>query len=113
MYDEPFRWVEAVRNRHDYLEDQLSTGSPIIGLPYRDGALLATLGTGTPKLYEIYDQIALGGMGHPADLEKLRNVVLDVAHVEGFNRSPADVTLGRLMKSIMTAYSKRTVALWS
>lgn len=98
MYEEPYRWVEAIRNRHDYLEDQLSTGSPIVALPFQNGALLVTLGTGTPKLYEVYDQIAFGGMGHPADLEKLRNVVLDLAHVEGFNRSPADVTVHRLMK---------------
>lgn len=96
MYDEPYRWVEAIRNRRDYLEEQLSAGSPIVGLPYQNGILLVTVGTG--KLYEIYDQIAFGGMGHPADLEKLRNIVLDMAHVEGFNRSPVDVTVQRLMK---------------
>ncbi len=107
MYDEPFRWVEAVRNRHEYLEDQLAAASPIVGLAYRDGALLVTLGGGTPKLYEIYDQIALGGMGHPADLEKLRNAVLDAAHIEGFNRSPADVTLGRLMKFVLAPVVKQ------
>jgi proteasome alpha subunit len=98
MYDEPYRWVEAIRNRHEYLEDQLAAGSPIIALSFEHGALLVTVGSGTPKLYEIYDQIALGGIGHPADLEKLRNVVLDIAHVEGFNRSPADVTVRRLLK---------------
>ncbi len=98
MYDEPYRWVEAIRNRHEYLEDQLSAGSAIIALPFQSGALLATLGTGTSKLYEIYDQIAFGGMGHPADLEKLRNVALDIAHVEGFNHSPADVTVRRLLR---------------
>lgn len=98
MYEEPYRWVEAVRNRREYLEEQLSAGGPIVAFPYEHGALLATLGGGTPKLYEVYDRIAFGGMGHPADLEKLRNVVLDTAHVEGFNRSPADVTVQRLMK---------------
>jgi proteasome alpha subunit len=99
MYEEPYRWIEAVRNRREYLEEQLSAGGPIVALPYENGALLATLGGGgTPKLYEVYDQIAFGGMGHPADLEKLRNVVLDTAHVEGFNRSPVDVTVQRLMK---------------
>ena len=98
MYEEPYRWIEAVRNRREYLEEQLSAGGPIVALPYENGALLATLGGGTPKLYEVYDQIAFGGMGHPADLEKLRNVVLDSAHIEGFNRSPVDVTVQRLMK---------------
>lgn len=107
VYDEPYRWVEAVRNRRDYLEEQLSAGSPIVALPYENGVLMATLGTGTPKLYEIYDQIAFGGIGHPADIEKLRNVVLDAAHVEGFNRSPADVTIRRLMKFILAPMVKQ------
>jgi proteasome alpha subunit len=107
VYDEPYRWVEAVRNRRDYLEEQLSAGSPIVALPYENGVLMATLGTGTPKLYEIYDQIAFGGIGHPADLEKLRNVVLDAAHVEGFNRSPVDVTVRRLMKFILAPMVKQ------
>ena len=53
---------------------------------------------GTPKLYEIYDRLALGGMGHPTDLEKLRFSLLEMAHVEGFNRSPSDVTGSRLVK---------------
>jgi proteasome alpha subunit len=107
MYDEPYRWVEAVRNRRDYLEEQLSAGSPIVALPYESGVLMATLGNGTPKLYEIYDQIAFGGIGHPADLEKLRNVVLDAAHVEGFNRSPVDVTIRRLMKFVLAPMVKQ------
>jgi len=98
MFEEPYRWVEAIRNRREYLEEQLSEGSPIVGIAFENGVLLATIGTGTPKLYEIYDQIAFGGIGHPADLEKLRNTMLDMAHIEGFNRSPVDVTVRRLMK---------------
>lgn len=98
MYEEPFRWIEAVGNRRQYLDDQFKQGSPIIALSYSDGILLFTFGRGTPKLYEIYDRIALGGMGHPADLEKLRFSLLDLAHVEGFNRSPSDVSATRLMK---------------
>jgi proteasome alpha subunit len=98
MFEEPYRWVEAIRNRRDYLEEQLSAGSPIVGLSFENGILLATVGAGTAKLYEIYDQIAFGGIGHPADLEKLRNAMLDMAHIEGFNRSPIDVTVRRLMQ---------------
>ncbi len=98
MFEEPYRWVEAIRNRRDYLEEQLSAGSPIVGLSFEKGILLATVGAGTPKLYEIYDRIAFGGIGHPADMEKLRNTMLDMAHIEGFNRSPIDVTVRRLMK---------------
>ena len=98
MYEEPFRWIEAVGNRRQYLDDQFRQGSPIVAVPYSDGIVLVTFSRGTPKLYEIYDRIALGGMGHPADLEKLRFSLLDMAHLEGFNRSPSDVTGTRLMK---------------
>ena len=98
MFEEPYRWIEAIRNRREYLEEQLASGSPIISLPYQDGIVIATLGGGSSKLYEVYDQIALGGLGHPTDLEKLRTTVLEIAHIEGFNRSPADVNLQRLIK---------------
>jgi proteasome alpha subunit len=98
MYEEPYRWIEAVGNRRQYLDEQLRQGSPVVALSYADGILLLTLSRGTPKLYEIYDRIGLAGMGHPADLEKLRFSLLEMAHVEGFNRSPSDVTGARLMK---------------
>lgn len=98
MYEEPYRWVEAVGNRRRYLDEQFRQGSPVIALSYADGLLLLTVGRGTPKLYEIYDRIGLGGMGHPADLEKLRFGLLEMAHTEGFNRSPSDVTGARLVK---------------
>ncbi len=72
MYEEPYRWVEAVGNRRTYLDEQFRQGSPVVALGYDGGLLLTTVSKGTSKLYEIYDRIALGGMGHPADLEKLR-----------------------------------------
>ena len=98
MYEEPYRWVEAVGNRRQYLDEQFKQGSPVVALPYEGGILLATVSKGTAKLYEIYDRLALGGMGHPTDLEKLRFSLLEMAHVEGFNRSPSDVTGSRLVK---------------
>lgn len=98
MYEEPYRWVEAVGNRRQYLDEQFKQGSPVVALTYNGGILLTTVSKGTPKLYEIYDRLALGGMGHPTDLEKLRFSLLEMAHVEGFNRSPSDVTGSRLVK---------------
>ena len=98
MYEEPYRWIEAVGNRRQYLDEQFTMGSPVVALAYADGIVMLTVSRGTRKLYEIYDRIALGGMGHPADLEKLRFSLLEMAHVEGFNRSPSDVTGARLMK---------------
>lgn len=98
MYEEPYRWVEAVGNRRHYLNEQFRQGSPVVGVTYEKGILLLTVSKGTPKLYEIYDRLALGGMGHPADLEKLRFTLLEMAHVEGFSRSPSDVTGSRMVK---------------
>jgi proteasome alpha subunit len=98
MYEEPYKWVEAVGNRRQYLDEQFKQGSPVVALVYETGILLLTVSKGTPKLYEIYDRLALGGMGHPADLEKLRFSLLEMAHVEGFNRSPSDVTGSRMVK---------------
>ena len=37
-------------------------------------------------------------MGHPADVERLRMNLLDMAHLEGFNRSAQDVTSTRLLQ---------------
>jgi proteasome alpha subunit len=98
MYEEPYKWVEAVGNRRQYLDEQFIQGSPVVALAYDAGIVLLTVSKGTPKLYEIYDRLALGGMGHPADLEKLRFSLLEMAHVEGFNRSPSDVTGSRMVK---------------
>ncbi len=98
MYEEPYKWVEAVGNRRQYLDEQFTQGSPVVALAYDAGILMLTVSKGTPKLYEIYDRLALGGMGHPADLEKLRFSLLEMAHVEGFNRSPSDVTGSRMVK---------------
>ena len=98
MYEEPYRWVEAVGNRRTYLDEQFKQGSPVVALAYEGGLLLTTVSKGTPKVYEIYDRIALAGMGHPTDLEKIRFNLLEMAHTEGFNRSPSDVTGARLVK---------------
>ena len=97
MLEEPYRWVEAINNRREYLEDQLSGGSPVVGMTYADGVLLLTTTPGPRKLFEIYNEIAFAAVGHPADIEKLRKAVIDIAHIEGFNLSARDVTLQRLV----------------
>ena len=94
MIEEPYRWVEAIATRRDYIEMQLATGSPVIALRYADGILLFTVGQ--QKLFEIYDRIALGAIGHPGDIERLRMTAIELASTEGFTRSAADVSLRRL-----------------
>jgi proteasome alpha subunit len=97
MIDEPYRWLEAVANRREYIQDQLKGGSPIIVLAYDNGLLLATIGREHQKIFEVYDRVAFSAIGHPADIEKLRMVGIDMAHVEGFTRAIQDVSLRRIV----------------
>ncbi len=97
MTEEPYRWLEAITNRREYIEDQISPGLPVVVLSADPGILLLTIRTSTPKLFEIYDHLALGSLGHPADIEKVRQTVIDAAHVDGFTRSPGDVSARRLV----------------
>lgn len=96
MIEEPYRWVEAIANRREYIEHQLAAGSPIVVLSYRDGILLFTLSRERQKIFEIYDRIAMGGIGHPGDIERLRLAAIELCSTEGFARSAHDVSLRRL-----------------
>jgi proteasome alpha subunit len=97
MIEEPYRWVEAIANRREYIEDQLRRGSPIVLLNYADGLLLLTVSRETRKIFEVYDRVAFSALGHPADIERMRLVAIDLAHIEGFNRAVNDVSLRRLV----------------
>src|ERR1700736_2984249 len=96
MIEEPYRWVEAIANRREYIETQLASGSPIAAVGYRDGIVFLTLGAARQKLFEVYDRIAMGAIGHPGDIERLRMAAIELASTEGFTRSAADVSLRRL-----------------
>lgn len=96
MIEEPYRWVEAIANRREYIETQLASGNPIAAVGYGDGILFLTLGATRQKVFEIYDRIAMGAIGHPGDIERLRMAAIELASTEGFTRSAADVSLRRL-----------------
>lgn len=95
--EEPYRWLEAIQNRREYIEDQMRTAQPVVALAAPPGIVLLTVRRSTPKIFEIYDRLALAGLGHPADIEKVRLAAIDAAHVEGFTRSPQDVSARRLV----------------
>ena len=97
MIEEPYRWVEAIANRREYIEAQLAPGSPIAALGYRDGILFLTVSQTRQKIFEIYDRIAMGAIGHPGDIERLRMAAIELASTEGFTRSATDVSLRRLV----------------
>ena len=101
MRDEPYRWIEAIQDRRDYIEDQLRLGSPVVGLGYNEGMVLLTIGRGQRKIFEVHDRIALSAIGHPADIERLRMLVTDTASVQGFQNATEDVNLHRLTNFVL------------
>jgi len=97
MTEEPYRWLEAIGNRREYVREQLKGGSPVFAVSLPEGILLLGVGAGHSKVFELFDRHALAGLGHPADIEKIRQAAIDAAHLEAFNRAPEDVSLRRLV----------------
>ena len=97
MMEEPYRWLEAIGHRREYVREQLKGGSPVLAASLAGGVLLVGVGHGQSKVFELFDRQALAGLGHPADLERVRQTAIDAAHVEAFARAPEDVSLRRLV----------------
>jgi proteasome alpha subunit len=97
MTEEPYRWLEAVSNRREYVREQVKGGSPALAACLPDGILLLGVGGGQSKVFELFDRHAMAGLGHPADIEKIRQAAIDAAHTEAFTRAPEDVSLRRLV----------------
>ncbi len=106
MTDEPYRWLEAVANRREYIQDQLKTATPVFAFSRPEGVLLVGVGTGQSKVFEIYDRHGLAALGNPVDIEKVRQAAIEAAHVEGFSRAPADVTARRVLNFALSPLLK-------
>ena len=106
MTEEPYRWLEAISNRREYIRDQLKSGTPVFALSRIEGVLLIGVGQKQSKIFEIYDRHAFAALGHPVDIEKVRQAAIEAAHLEGFNRSAKDVTLRRLISFSLSGMLK-------
>src|ERR1041385_6042 len=106
MTEEPYRWLEAVGNRREYIRDQLKGGTPVFAVSRPEGILLLGIGQGQSKVFEIYDRHAFAALGHPVDIERIRQAAIEAAHLEGFNRSSKDVTLRRLISFSLSGMLK-------
>jgi proteasome alpha subunit len=89
--------LEAIGNRREYVREQLKGGSPAFAVKMNDGILTLGVGSGQSKVFELFDRHALAALGHPADIEKIRQAAIDAAHMEAFTRAPEDVSLRRLI----------------
>jgi proteasome alpha subunit len=83
MTEEPYRWLEAIGNRREYISEQMKGGTPVFAHGF-------------------------AALGHPVDIEKLRQAAIEAAHVEGFNRSSKDVTLRRLISFALSTTLKNS-----
>ena len=107
MTEEPYRWLEAIGNRREYVREQLKGGSPAFAVKLNDGILTLAVGSGQSKVFELFDRHALAALGHPADIEKIRQAAIDAAHMEAFTRAPEDVSLRRLISFGLSRGSPR------
>lgn len=96
----PYDWQESIGHRAQYIESRLAHGLPVIGVSLEAGILLYTCRRQAPKLFEVYDELAMAAIGQQSDVEALRMASIDFAHQEGFNRSEQDVTIQRVVTAI-------------
>src|SRR3954451_11000051 len=66
------------------------------------------VGQGMSKVFEIYDRHGFAALGHPVDIEKVRQAAIEAAHMEGFTRSSRDVTLRRLISFALSTTLKNS-----
>jgi proteasome alpha subunit len=93
----PYDYNEAMGHRKDAIDERLREGSPVVGMAYDGGLLLLTVRRSQRKVYEIYDRQMFSAIGMQSDIENIRLAVIQQAHQEGFERSPDDVSLQRLV----------------
>jgi proteasome alpha subunit len=108
VFDEPYRWVDAINQRRDYIDEQLKRSSPVVAVSVEEGILLVSFYRRTSKIFEVYDRMAMGAIGHPADIEMLRMAAINTSHVEGFTRSSKDVSMRRLTMFTLSPKLKST-----
>jgi proteasome alpha subunit len=106
----PYEWNESINQRNDYIEDKLKEGSPVVAVSYDNGLLLLTLRRTQRKIYEIYDRLMFSAIGNQSDIESIRTGAIDIAHREGFSRSPDDVSIQRIVGFAVSPSIKKIYA---
>lgn len=107
MVFNPFDYNEATRHRRDSVEDRLREGSPVVGVSFDEGLLFLTVRRTQRKVFEIYDRLIYSAIGNQSDIEAIRVGAIDVAHKEGYDRSPDDVTIQRIVGFALSPPLKR------
>ncbi len=106
----PYEWNETVRQRNEFIEERLREGSPVVGISYDKGILLLSVRSSQRKIYEIYDKLMFSAIGNQSDIETIRTGAIDIAHREGFTRSPDDVSIQRIVGFAVSPSIKKIYA---
>ena len=106
----PYDWNENIRHRSEYIENILREGSPVVGIACHEGLLLVTMRRNQRKIFEIYDTLLFAGIGKQSDIESVRIAAIDLAHQEGFTRSPDDVSAQRIVGFAISPALKKAFA---
>jgi len=106
----PYEWNESVKQRNEFIEERLREGAPVVGISYDKGILLLTIRRSQRKIYEIYDKLMFSAIGNQSDIEAIRTGAIDIAHREGFQRSPDDVSIQRIVGFAVSPSIKKVYA---
>ena len=80
MTEEPYRWLEAWPIAANTFATTQRRHRPCLPPVCRTAFFLLGVGGGQSKVFELFDRHALAGLGHPADIEKIRQAAIDAAH---------------------------------
>src|SRR5579862_2360779 len=106
----PYEWNESIRQRNEFIEERLKEGSPVVALTYDNGILVLTLRGSQRKVFEVYDKLVFSAIGNQSDIESIRTGAINIAHREGFNRSPDDVSIQRIVGFAISPSIKKVYA---
>jgi proteasome alpha subunit len=106
----PYEWNESVRQRNEFIEERLREGAPVVGVSFDNGILLLTIRRTQRKIFEIYDKLMFSAIGNQSDIEAIRTGAIDIAHREGFTRSPDDVAVQRIVGFAVSPSIKKVYA---
>lgn len=93
----PFDFNEAIHQRREHAEEGLRYGSPVIAVSCQEALAVLTVRRTQRKVFEIYDRLIYSAIGNQSDIEAVRLAAVDLAAREGYERSPDDVTVQRLV----------------
>ena len=95
---------QLMKDKADYARKGIARGKSVIALEYMDGILFVAENPSATlyKVSEIYDRIALAGVGKFNEFEQLRIGGIRLVDVKGYSYSREDVTA----KGLANAYSQ-------